>query len=167
MRYIIFDSTPLIYLGKLKILHKLKQLNTKNIIPSNVYNEVVEEGKKLGFSEAIYIETLIEEKHFEVRKFKCNIDKSTLTVLSEADLEVLSAAKELKGIAIVDEIAAREIAIINNINSGGTIFILSQLLKNETITKKEFKDILDEIIKLGWRCSTELYMTILNELDKM
>ncbi len=165
MKCLVFDSTPLIYLGKLEILGKLKQINTKNIIPLNVYNEVVGEGKKLGFSEALYIERLVEEKHFEIREFKITIDKAYLKVLSDADMEVLSGAKEIKGTAVVDETAAREIASINNIESGGTIFILLQLLKSKIITKNEFKEFLDNIIKLGWRCSTELYLEILKQLD--
>jgi len=167
MKSLVFDSTPLIYLGKLEILDKLKQINTKKIIPLNVYKEVVEEGKKLGFIEALYIEKLVEEKYFEVIEFKIILDKSYLRVLSDADLEVLSGAKETKGIAIVDELAAREIASINQIEAGGTAFILFQLLKNELITKKEFKELLDSIIKLGWRCSTELYFEILGQLNNL
>lgn len=167
MKVLVFDSSPLIYLGKVRVLEKLEHLNTKNIIPTKVYEEVVEEGKKFGFVETLYIEKLIENKIFEVKQFK-TIDKLTTSFsLSEADVEVLSGAKQLKGVAIFDEIAAREIASLENIETGGTIFILFSLLRKGEINKVELKYILDEIINLGWRCSTELYTKILNDLNKL
>lgn len=167
MKILVFDSTPLIYLGKVKVLEKLEYLKTKNIIPSKVYKEVIEGGKKFGFVETIYIEKLVKNKIFEIKEFK-NIDKLESNYpLSEADIEVLSAAKQLRGIAVMDEVAAREIASIENIETGGSIFILFSLLRRGKMNKKEFKNILDEMINLGWRCSTELYLTILNELNKL
>lgn len=167
MKKIIFDSTPLIYLAKSRVLEKVAKLNTKNIIPFNVYSEVVEQGKNFGFIDALYIEKLVKNKVFEVLKFDIDPVFSVYENLSIADSEVLSAAKQIDAIALIDESVARDIAILNNIKLGGTIYLLFVLLKNNVITKIELRRILDEIINSGWRCSTELYAEILNSLEKL
>ena len=164
----IFDSTPLIYLGKVKVLEKIKKLQTRNIIPLPVFVEVVARGKEQGKIDAFYVGSLVENKLFEVMKVQL-----TLTRLEEnshldmADIEVLSLAKSLKARAILDDEEARGAADIEGILKGGSIFILFRLLKSKVITKKECRLVVDSMLKDGWRCSTEMYAFILGELEKM
>jgi len=167
MKTLIFDSTSLIYLSKARILEKISKLKTKNIIPSHVYQEVVEQGKNFGFVDALYIENVVKNKLFETREFKIESIFLINDNLSFADSEVLSAAKQLNATALIDESVARYIATLNGINLGGTVYILFLLLKNNIITKNEFRQILEMIINFGWRCSTELYIEILNALEKL
>ncbi|MBS7269540.1 MAG: hypothetical protein KIH10_11980 [Candidatus Freyarchaeota archaeon] len=81
------------------------------------------------------------------------------------DAEVLSLAKELNAIALIDDEESRAMADLEKIPNHGTIYLLFRFLNEAIITKKEFIDKLNEIIKEGWRCSTELYIIIINALD--
>lgn len=86
--------------------------------------------------------------------------------LSEADIEVLALAKVEHGIAIVDEDYARKVAEIENINCGGTIYLIFSLFEKGVIDKREVREILNGIIECGWFCSLDLYKSILKRLEE-
>lgn len=166
----IFDSTTLIYFSKIKILNIFGNLDATKIIPELVYDEVVLQGKQKGEEDALLVEKLIANGIFKVHKAK---DKAFLSYLlnipslDEADAETLTLAKELNGTAILDETSSRNVAEIENINYHGSIYLLFLLYKQNLIAKNEIKAYVDQMIKLGWRCSTEFYATILEEIDKL
>lgn len=160
---LIFDATPLIYLCKVRVLEKLTQLRITNIIPLSVYKEVVEKGKEN--EEASYIQKLVDEKVFEIAKVNDKIESLSYNpLLDEADVDVLSLAKQQNCIAIMDEKAGRSSAAIEHIKHAGSIFILFKLLKSKIISKTELRKILDKMIEEGWFCSTDLYAYILSRL---
>ncbi len=161
----VFDSSSLIYLGKIKILDKIKFLEGKKFIPKNVYEEVINRGIEKEEPEAIYIKELIEDNIFIVKETKIGFDN--IEHLSYADKEVLSLANETESTAIIDEIYARNIANNYKIKNHGTIFVLLSLLKKKIITKIETKKYLDNIIKFGFYVSAELYGETLKLIDKM
>src|SRR3989344_5344074 len=104
----VFDSSPLIYFGKLKILEKIAKLEGKKLIPESVYLEVVQIGFERGEPEANYIQSLIQKKYFIVSTPKSTVGKVHL--LSKADVDVLTIAKETESVAIIDEIYSIGIA---------------------------------------------------------
>ena len=67
---------------------------------------------------------------------------------------------KIKATAIIDEDKARTIADVNGIPSRGTVYFLLRLQKLGLLTKGEVKAKVNEMIKLGWRCSTEIYAGI-------
>lgn len=166
----IFDSTTLIYFAKIKILNKVGNLNAAKIIPESVYNEVVLQGKQKGEEDALLVEKLINSGIFKVNKAQ---DKTFLSYLlnipslSEADAETLTLAKELNGIAILDETSSRNIAEIENIDYHGSVYLLFLLYRQKLIEKQEIKAYVDQMIRLGWRCSTEFYAAILEEINNL
>lgn len=167
MKELIFDATPLIYLGKLKILEEIQILRTKNIICKSIYNEVVEEGKKRGFEEANYIKKLVDKGLFQIVEVN-NLIKSIQENpnLKYADIEILSFAKRNNSTVVADDEEVRKVARTEDVEYVGSIFILFKLLKHKRISKKELRNLLDKMINLGWRCSTELYALILEELER-
>jgi predicted nucleic acid-binding protein len=74
-------------------------------------------------------------------------------------------AKELHAIALIDDEESHKMADLEEIPNHGTIYLLFCFLSKAIITKKEFIDQLNETIKEGWRCSTELYTKIIKALD--
>ncbi len=48
MKPLIFDATPLIYLGKVNLIEKMKHFPEEKYTTESIYREVVEEGKKGG-----------------------------------------------------------------------------------------------------------------------
>lgn len=166
---LIFDSTPLIYLGLSRALEKVGRLKGRKIIPGKVYKEVVEKGTELGKEEAFYIQRLVEKRVFQVKEQKGKYFElfSKIKGIEEGDAECLALAKELGGVAVMDDEKARNLAEVENIGHGGTVFIIFRMLKEGIIGKKEARDLIDKIIESGWYCSTDLYLLIIKELEKV
>ena len=162
---LVFDASPLIHLGKAKILEKLTAINHKKVIPLSVYNEVVVEGKNLGKEDAYYIEGLVKNNVFNVVEPKKLLKSLPDMNLSKADKEVLSLTKELNGIAVVDESAARKIAEFVGVKTIGSVGILFQLFYDKEMKKNELKETIDSMIKEGWFCSTIFYSKIIKKLS--
>ena len=162
---LVFDASPLIYLGKVRILEHIGSFSKKNIIPNSIYKEVVQQGKVLGFEDANYIEHLVEKRVFEVVKVAsilASLEGSS--IIHDGEKEVLSIAQQMSYTAVVDDKDARSVASIEDIDVVGSVFILFRLLKLGKLSKKEVKQHIDRMIKDGWRCSTELYAYVLDYL---
>ena len=73
-------------------------------------------------------------------------------------------AKDLGGIAILDEEAARSVAIVYEVSNRGTVYILFRLLEAKLISPEQARGAIDQMISAGWRCSTALYAKIIKIL---
>jgi len=164
---LIFDSTPLIYFAKAGLINLLKKLPDEKIIPKLVYEEVVTKGKDIDKCDAFIIDELVKSRVFILKESREAAEFSKVPKLHKADAEVLALAREMNGIAIIDDMAARNIAIIEGIEYGGSIWLLFRLVKKKIIKKTEAKNSVDNFIKIGWRCSTELYSVIMKELEEL
>lgn len=166
---LVFDATTLIYFSRIGIIGKVTQLDAEKIIPPGVYAEVVEKGKNKGKPDAVFVEKLVADKIFlinspgpeDVEYFR------KFPRVRKADAETLALAKEKNAIAIIDESNLRTIAEAHGIKYGGSIFILFELYRKKLIVKSDIKEHLDEMIMLGWRCSTELYASILRKIEEL
>ena len=167
MKPFIFDATPLIYLGKINVLEKITHFPEEKYTPQSVYEEVVVEGKKSGNPEVFLIENLIKAGIIEI---KTPVDDRYTAHLKEnprihrGDDEVLALASELDGIALMDDEEAKGMAEIEGIEHHGTIYLILRMMKMGLLTKEETIDALDEMLRRGWRCSTELYAGILRAI---
>ncbi len=163
MKPLIFDATPLIYLGKVNLIEKVKHFSEDKYTTRSVYREVVEEGKKSGRPEIFMIEALIKSGTIKV---KTPANKRYIKHLRENpkihedDADVLAVVSELDGIALMDDEEARGMAEIGGIEHHGTIYLLLRMMKMKLVTKEEALAGLNEMIRMGWRCSTELYTEI-------
>ena len=161
----IFDSTPLIYLGKVGILSKIKEISSQNSIPHSVFQEVVVIGKDKNEPEAFHIEELIQKGIFQICKVKEKMESLPKNLhISLADRDVVTLAMQLKGRAITDDEMVRSIAKMKGIKVGGTVYILLKLVESQVISKSQCKEVLDKIIHQGWYCSAQLYSDILQKL---
>ena len=161
----VFDSSFLIYFGKLRLLEKISELWGKKYIPETVYSEVVSRGFERGEPEAAYINELVKRKLFFIGKPKTLLDK--IPLLSQADMDVLSMAKETNSIAIIDEIYGSDAAEENNIESHGSLYMLFKMIEEKIITRSQAKEILDKLIKCGFYLSIILYKETLDKIDSM
>lgn len=163
MRPFIFDATPLIYLGKVSLIENIRHFPENKYTTRSIYKEVVEEGKARGKPEAFIIENFIENGIMEIKEPS---NKKYINFLLEnpkihkGDADVLALASELDGIAILDDEEARGMAQIEGREHHGTIFLLLRMLKMKLVTEEETLAGLNEMIRMGWRCSTELYAEI-------
>jgi len=159
------NATPLIYLAKIGKLDLLKELFGEILIPKEVWNEVVEKGKRLGRKDAYAVEKAIVEGWIKVvaaDPFEMPIE------LDKGEEEALSLAKQLKlETVLVDEVSARSAARLLGLTPRGTIFVLLMALKERKIELDEFLQALDQLIDEGFRLKEEVYVQAVREATKL
>ena len=154
------NASPLIFLAKIGRLDLLENYGV--IIPKQVYSEI-KEGEKSGREDSHKIESLIENGAIKVSEISINkeLEKQNL---GEGEKAAISLAIDKKiELILLDERKARRIAKFYNLNPRGTIGVLSEALKKNKISKKEFKELIQKLIKEGYRISEELIMDLLKE----
>ena len=165
---IVSNSSPLIYLGKLKKLTLLKMLFKEVLIPQEVYEEVVVKGKEEKFLDALAVEhakkegwlrigKALEEKEFE--DFFAEIDRGETAA-------ILLAQKHHANLLLIDDASARTITQSFGLKVKGTIFILLTAYKKKLLTREEVKRSMGRLVAEGFRISHELYVSVLEEIDK-
>jgi len=167
---LVFDATPLIYLGKSKRLDVLDVLEDDLVIPGRVFKEVVGDGMKQGYPDAKRINNYLRKGLFEQRTFEKNERFEDLvenTALSPADVAVLLLADDVGGTAVMDERHGRDIAEVEGIETHGTAYLLLSLVKRGDLPADVARDTIDEILDAGWHCSPNLYAKIIRKLDQL
>jgi predicted nucleic acid-binding protein len=166
---LIFNSTPLIYLSKAGLSGIIERLNAEKLTCPLVKVEVVDKGKQKGFPDAIVLEKLFANGVFKICKPE---DKLFLSRLSQtrglhvADAEVLALAKELDGLAVIDDEVARKTARVYGIGYVGTPYVLERAVFEGLISKAKAKQAVNDMVSAGWRCSVESYAKIMELLEK-
>ncbi|MBT0160543.1 DUF3368 domain-containing protein [Candidatus Bathyarchaeota archaeon A05DMB-2] len=169
MKPLVFNSTPLIYLAKVGLSKVLEDLKGEKVTSPEVKREVVDEGKRKGVPDAIVLEKLFSSKVFRVVEPK---DKEFLSRLLRTrglhvtDAEVLALARELNGLALVDDEVARKTAKVYGIAYAGTPYVLVRAVYEGVMTKERAKQAVNEMVFAGWRCSVETYVQIMEALEK-
>lgn len=165
---ILSNATPLIYLAKLGKLDILKSLFKEIVIPREVYEEIIA-GKKDGFFDALTIEKAVENGWLKIKEFK--IERKIEKFAPEIDLgetALINLAKKLKAdLILIDDASARTIAESLGFNVKGTLYILLKAYKKKIIYKDELKELINQLVFSGFRISQELYIEILEELEKI
>nr|QNO45382.1 hypothetical protein CHNKENMJ_00013 [Methanosarcinales archaeon ANME-2c ERB4] len=145
-----------------------EQLEGKKLIPSEVYKEVVTEGKVRGDADAIISEELVKKGVIKVITVESDFKellKSLKDELHEGELEVLAMAKDEGGVAVLDESIAREVGRIFKIEVHGTMFLIFLMVRMGKLGKMEAKAKMDLMINKGFRLGHEQYLEFLNLLD--
>ena len=169
MKPLVFNSTPLIYLSKAGLSFIIEHLNAEKLTSLRVKTEVVDKGKVKGVPDAIVLEKLFENGVFKLCEPE---DKLFLAGLSKtrglhvADAEVLALAKEVDGLAAIDDEIARKTAKVYGIRYVGTPYILKRAILEELISKEEAKQAINDMVSFGWRCNIESYAKIIELLEK-
>lgn len=167
----IFDSSPLIYLNKVGLNCIFKRLDGEKIIPTQVYKQVVTEGKNQGYADALISEDLVNKGVIKVVQVAENGFKEMLKSLEkelhEGELEVLTLAKNKGGIAVLDESIAREVGSVLRIEVRGTLFLIFLMVRKRELKKEEAKYKVDLMIRNGFRLGHEEYQEFLNLLENV
>lgn len=157
---VVSDTSPITNLAAINQLHLLRQLYVSLVIPTAVYNEMVEVDKLVPG--AIEVQTLPwiqthavldSQRVVEICTTQDNID------LGEAEAIVL--ALELKaGLLLMDERRGRAVAVSCGQNVTGLLGVLLQAKRNGIVPA--VKPLMDQLIEqVDFWISSQLYMTIL------
>lgn len=170
MKLVVLNSTPLIYIAKIGLTPLLADLKLEKLTSPLVKYEVVDRGKDIGAPEAIILEDLFKKRIIKVAEPKDQKMVAKLLEvkgLHEADIHVLTLAKEYSGTAVVDDELARKTAKIYKIRYTGTPYLLILAYLQGLTTKKQIRKALDEMILAGWRCGVEDYQRIIHHLERI
>jgi predicted nucleic acid-binding protein len=164
---LVFNSTPLIYLTEAGLGKVFEELKGEKITSSEVFREVVDEGKRRGIPDAIMLHEMFENGVFKVRE---PMDKKFLSRLLETrglqltDAEVLTLAHEIAAIAVIDDEVARKTAKVYGVDYVGSPYVLMRAVYEGLVPKAEAKRAVNDLISKGWRCSIENYAKIIQAL---
>jgi predicted nucleic acid-binding protein len=163
----VFDSSPLIYLNKVGLQWIFTHLEGDKIIPPQVYDQVVLEGKKRGDADALISEELVINGILHVVRIENGFLEELQRVevgLHKGELEVLALAKDRGGIAVLDESIAREVGKIFGIEVHGSLYLIFLMIKKKALQRKEAEDKVNLMIKNGFRLGHEGYLKFLELL---
>lgn len=163
----IFNSMPLIYLSKVSLSWMFEELEGEKLIPETVYFEVVVRDKEKGEIDAFIVDELVNRGIFKVVKVEVLSWLKDVKELHKGEIEVLSLAKEMNGIAITDDSIAREIGEILGVRVHGTLYLIFLMLKRGKMNKRTAVDKVNEMIKRGFRLSAEVYSEFLKLIDSI
>ena len=155
------NASPLIFLAK---IGKLELLDNYEVIIAKQVQEEILRGGLSGREDSYKIESLVVSNKIKVEEIEINkeLDKQNLGEGEKAAIS-LAISKKINFI-MLDERKARRIAKFYKLTPRGTIGILTEALKNNKISKKEFRDLIQKLIKEGYRISEELIMELLKDI---
>jgi predicted nucleic acid-binding protein len=158
----IFDSTPLIYLCKSGLCWIFKELNDECIIPESVCYEVIINGKEMGKADALIAEELVKKGIITVLQADRTFNTVKLDLeLHQGEIDVLSLANGLHGLAIIDDDIARTSGQLLDVEVHGTIYLIFMMLRKGKLSKNDAKDKLNEMISNGFWMGHKQYLLIL------
>jgi len=148
---VVSDAGPLIHLAQINKLYLLKKLFKQVIITPNVKREAVDEGIKLGHSDAQIIGKAIEEGWIIVKDFPRRLASASKRLAEDenilkADAETLLFAREKKAQVLVDEKALSNLARMFGLKTWNTWTVMLESLRMGYI---EVSDVKAAIKKLG------------------
>jgi predicted nucleic acid-binding protein len=169
---LVFDTTPLIYVIRVSLAESLKGLRDPKILPHSVYDELLR-GEPLGKPEALVIRELVENGVLNLtRPADTSLVQRLIRLAAEderkplhrAEADALALAKELRGIVISDDHAARSTARLIHAELHGTGYLLGRMYQEGRISKEEAIAKVREMRRAGWRLSEDDYHAILDHL---
>ncbi|MFO8108946.1 MAG: DUF3368 domain-containing protein [Thermoplasmata archaeon] len=166
----VLNATPVIYLAKAGRIQLLKELDRRCVIPGSVYEEVVTRGKEQGEIDALKIERCLNNHVLEVMEApKTPLSRKLAQIewLDVGERDVLVIAGDSGAKAILDDKLGRQIAEAEDIDYGGSIYLLIQLVKKGVTLPSDMRDTVDVMIRSGWFCSTELYAEIIKKIHEL
>ncbi len=164
----VINSTPLIYLCKAGLNWIFQELDADCIIPDSVYEEVVIRGKQIGSADAFVAEELVNNNVISVKKIENNSKFTQLNQeLHRGEIGVLSLAKSLDGVAIVDDDIARTVGEILGVEVHGTIYLIFLMIRKGKISGEDAKAKINKMITEGFWMGHKQYLTILELINKI
>lgn len=144
---VVCDTGPLISLAKLNQLGLLIELYEEILIPSEVYDEAVTEGIKLGTPDAYEIKILVDKKYISVKKVMHHIlSEKEYSRIDIGEAKVISLAiNERADIVLIDELTARMIARKKSLKIKGTLGLLIDSYRKGLITVRQLEFLIETI----------------------
>jgi len=173
MREVVSDASPLIYAAKIGFFKSLGKLYGKILIPSAVYNEVVEKGVKKKAADALVIEEAVTKGYLQVvelnERAKAEIEVLTKTQdISTGEAEAIALAKQVKAeLLIIDERNGTLAARVWGIKTVGLLGVIIEAMYQSLITFEELKTYYNRLIETEFRLKHRDYVKAMELAEKV
>ena len=155
----ISNSSPLIFLSKIGFLHLLKELFGTVVIPQEVKDEVVVQGK-IGVS---VIEEAIQQGWILVQQASSLLDLP----LGKGETAAITLARKNGDSLLLDDFRGISTAKIYGIPVLRTTSILIIAFQKGKISKKELLEGLPRLVEAGYYIHPAEYALLLSRLQKI
>ena len=162
---VVSDTSPITNLAAIAQLDLLQQLYTSLIIPTAVYNEMVEVDKVVPGAVEVQTLSWIQTQAVADAQRVTDLQTSQENIdLGEAEAIIL--AVELKAdLLLMDERRGRALATSYGLSVTGLLGVLLQAKRNGLIST--VKPLMDQLIEqVDFRVSSQLYTTILQSASE-
>ncbi len=162
---IVCDSTSLIHLSKIGKIELLKSVFGKVLIPEAVYTETVIRGAgKLNTQNITSQNWIVKKELSEKQKEDVkNLLKSANIHRGEAEAIVLAKSENLP--LLIDDSVGVRVAQTFGIETYWTTSTVLKAYSENKLDKKETKQLLEDLVRSGYRIKPEILIRLLNKLS--
>src|SRR3989304_23298 len=163
---VVPDASPLIALAKLERFELVARLYERVLITPWVWEEAITVGKAMGARDAALIEKAAGE--LQLTRIKLAPTEKDLAEqlkhggTGAGEAEVLAVARNRKSLAVLDDKAARAIAVGMGVDHVGTAGVLFESFVRKLIDYDELLELVEELGRVEW-ISPELLSGIIRK----
>ncbi len=168
---LVADSTCIIYLAKVGKLDLPKAVYGKVLVPGGVYDETVRKGKEKGFIDAEIIEKAVREGLIGVRELSKAQKREakhlrSLAAIGKGEAEAIILAKDSKSDLVIDDAVALGVARLHGLDTLWTTTLILKAVHRGFITKREGREIIEELVAAGYRLAEDVLVELLRVLER-
>jgi len=152
----ICNSTPLICLAKISKLDLLKKVFGKIIIPEEVRDEVIVEGK----AGCELIKKAMDDGWIIVRKVGKILDLG----LGKGENAAIGLAKELNDGLIIDDARGVKAARVLGIDVLRTTSVVMMCVRDKILGRRDGLEVINELIEIGYYIGPRVYVKLIEGL---
>jgi predicted nucleic acid-binding protein len=168
----VSDAGPLIHLSQIKSLNLLEGIFGKITITPSVRHEVVDEGIRLGYRDALLVKDALTKGDIILAKLSPRLVRRATRLakqerISLADSYTLMLAKQLGQPPLTDEKILSTLAKMCGVEVWNTWTILLEALRIRLIPKTLIHDAINELGEKRHKLSSKHVQEILDATDKI
>jgi len=167
----VSNSSPLIWLAKAGRIEILRNIFGEILVPPEVYREVVSEGLRLGFSDALAVEEAVRAGWIKVRALAEKEEEFSSRLIQGAEeihvgeAQAIALARGLGVPLLMDESSGRALAEALGVEARGTIYVVLRALRQALMEGGEAKETVNRMVEKGMRVDPRLLSRVLKEID--
>lgn len=159
---IVFNTSPLIFLSKLRYLKKALVLFDEIFVPEAVVEEIAARDDELNSK----INQLIASRDLKIKQTSLkNLKNALSNKLGKGESEAIALAVELNvDFAILDDSSARKQALSLGLNVKGTLGLIKKLTESKSITIQDSNLLYRRLHDMGFWVDENIFNDILNDI---
>ncbi len=130
---VVSNAGPLMVFSKLNLLHLIKELYGKILIPQAVYEETVTDGIRYGFEDAYTLRLFLNHNNWKPQKLPEIPKKIAAANLDRGEKEAIALAITKSALLLMDEELGRAVAREQGLKIKGSLGVLVEAYRRKVI----------------------------------